>query len=138
MRYLSAQYVFTNSGPPLKRGIITIGDDGTILGIESTGGDLHERHSVEFYNGIIMPGFVNLASNDKPDILGELKTLQHNFPTLSLTDLIALSTIKGAKVTGDHKYGKIEKGAKPGLFLLQNVDLINLKLLEDSYATRLV
>lgn len=59
MRSFSAQYIFTNTGAPLIRGIITTDDDGTIIGIEDTGGDLKERSSVQFYNGIIIPGFVN-------------------------------------------------------------------------------
>jgi len=59
MKHFSAQYIFTNSGPPLKRGIVTAGSDGTITGIEDTGGTLMEKESVEFHNGIIIPGFVN-------------------------------------------------------------------------------
>ncbi len=59
MKRLTAQYVITNSGPPLKRAVITIEDDGTIITIEDTAGDLKEKHSTEFYNGIIIPGFVN-------------------------------------------------------------------------------
>lgn len=59
MKSFSAQYIFTNTGTPLKRGVITTDDDGTIIGIEDTGGDLAERRSVQFYNGIIIPGFVN-------------------------------------------------------------------------------
>ena len=59
MKRFSAQYIITNSGPPLKRAVITTEDDGTIISIEDTGGDLKEKHSTEFYNGIIIPGFVN-------------------------------------------------------------------------------
>ena len=59
MRRLSAHFIFTNNGPPLKKGIITAGDDGTIINVEDTGGALKESGSVEFYNGIIIPGFVN-------------------------------------------------------------------------------
>jgi len=59
MKRFSAQYIITNSGPPLKRAIITTEDDGTVIDIEDTHGDLKEKHSVEFYNGIIIPGFVN-------------------------------------------------------------------------------
>jgi len=59
MKYFSAQYIITNSGPPLKRAVITTEDDGTILSIEDTSGNLKEKHSVQFYNGIIIPGFVN-------------------------------------------------------------------------------
>lgn len=59
MRYFSAQYVFTCEGPPLKRGIVSVSDDGTITGIYDSGGELAEQRSVEFHNGIIVPGFVN-------------------------------------------------------------------------------
>ncbi|MBK7710530.1 MAG: amidohydrolase family protein [Bacteroidales bacterium] len=59
MKRFSAQYIITNSGTPLKRAIITTTEDGTIVGIEDTQGSLYEEHSVEFYNGIIIPGFVN-------------------------------------------------------------------------------
>ncbi|MBN2665206.1 MAG: amidohydrolase family protein [Bacteroidales bacterium] len=59
MKHFSAQYVFTNEGPPLKRGIISVKSDGTIARIEDSGGNLSERESAEFHNGIIIPGFVN-------------------------------------------------------------------------------
>jgi aminodeoxyfutalosine deaminase len=63
MRYFSAQYVYTNASVPLKRPVITTADDGTIQHIEDTGGALTEKHSVEFFNGIIVPGFVNCHSH---------------------------------------------------------------------------
>ncbi len=63
MRKISAQYLFTSAGEPLRRGIITAGDDGTILSVEDTGGTPHERAGTEFYNGIIIPGLVNCHSH---------------------------------------------------------------------------
>lgn len=59
MRKFSGHFVFTNTGPALKRGIVTTDNEGVIVGVEDTGGDLVEKESVEFYNGIIIPGFVN-------------------------------------------------------------------------------
>ena len=59
MKYFSAQYIFTNTGPPVKRGIVSAGDDGMITCVDDTGGNLVEKDSVEFHNGIIIPGFVN-------------------------------------------------------------------------------
>jgi len=59
MKRLTAQYIITNTCPPLKRGVLTTEDDGTIISIEDTTGNLKEKHSTEFYNGIIIPGFVN-------------------------------------------------------------------------------
>ncbi|MCX6332796.1 MAG: amidohydrolase family protein [Bacteroidia bacterium] len=59
MRRFSAQFVITNSGTPAKRAVITTEDDGTIISIEENKDSLKESQSVEFYNGIIIPGFVN-------------------------------------------------------------------------------
>jgi len=56
MKHFSSQFIFTNSGPPFKRGVITTHDDGTIISVDDT---LIESQSVEFHNGIIIPGFVN-------------------------------------------------------------------------------
>ncbi|NMC37463.1 MAG: amidohydrolase family protein [Bacteroidales bacterium] len=59
MKKFSAQLVFTNCGPPLKRGIVTTHDDGTVISVEDTGGELTEKEGVEFHNGIMIPGFIN-------------------------------------------------------------------------------
>lgn len=59
MKKFSAQYIITNNGPALKRGIVSVDDDGRIISVENTKGNLREAHSIEFYNGIIVPGFVN-------------------------------------------------------------------------------
>ncbi|HNX66304.1 MAG TPA: amidohydrolase family protein [Bacteroidales bacterium] len=59
MRKISAQYIFTGEGNPLKKAIINATDDGVITDVEYSGGDLEERASTEFYNGIIVPGFIN-------------------------------------------------------------------------------
>lgn len=59
MRRISAQYVITNDRPLLRRAVVCAEDDGTISGILENDGLLTENHSVEFYNGIIIPGFVN-------------------------------------------------------------------------------
>lgn len=59
MKLFSAQFIMTNSGPVLKRGVVKAGDEGTIISIDENGGELKESSSVEFFNGIIIPGFVN-------------------------------------------------------------------------------
>jgi aminodeoxyfutalosine deaminase len=87
----------------------------------------------------IVIGTDSLASNNSLDILEELKTLQLNFPSLLLEELVCWATLNGAKALGQEgQYGKIEAGRKPGLLLLQNLDLINMKLLPDSFASLLV
>ncbi len=87
----------------------------------------------------IVTGTDSLASNSKLSILEELKTLQMHFPEVGIEDLVLWATLNGAKALGeDDKFGKIEIGMKPGLLLLQNVDLVNMKLLPDSFVTRLI
>jgi cytosine/adenosine deaminase-related metal-dependent hydrolase len=87
----------------------------------------------------IVIGTDSLASNNKLSILGELKTLQLKFPDLSIEELVRWATINGSKALGeDSRFGKIETGKKPGLLLLQNIDLINMKFLPESFVTRLI
>jgi aminodeoxyfutalosine deaminase len=87
----------------------------------------------------IVIGTDSLASNNKLDMLEELKTLQFNFPSLQIEELVRWATLNGARALGaDNAYGKIEPGKNPGLLLLRNVDLINMKLLPESSLTRLI
>ena len=59
MRKISANYIFPVSGPPLKNGIVEIDQSGKIINVIDTRGKLKETAGLEFYNGIIVPGFVN-------------------------------------------------------------------------------
>src|SRR5512145_1506734 len=59
MRRISAHYVITGEGDILKRGVVTLTDEGVISGIETLNASGSEKASTEFYNGIIIPGFVN-------------------------------------------------------------------------------
>lgn len=87
----------------------------------------------------IVIGTDSLASNRSLSILEELKTLQFNFPAVSVEDLVLWATLNGAKaLCEEERFGRIETGKNPGLLLLQNVDLQNMKLLPDSFVTRLI
>jgi len=59
MRKFSAQFIISGSGDVLEKGIIVVNDEGTITDIIDTGGELTEIASLEFYNGVLVPGFVN-------------------------------------------------------------------------------
>jgi aminodeoxyfutalosine deaminase len=84
-------------------------------------------------------GTDSLASNTRLSIIGELKTIQLNFPSLSVVDLVKWATLNGARaLCRQDDFGSIETGKKPGLLLLQNVDLVNMKLREDTFITRLI
>lgn len=87
----------------------------------------------------IVIGTDSLASNDRLDILNELIILQKEFPGIQLEELIRWATINGAKALGEESsYGKLQPGTKPGLLLLQNVDLQNMRLLPETTVTRLI
>jgi cytosine/adenosine deaminase-related metal-dependent hydrolase len=87
----------------------------------------------------IVIGTDSLASNKALNILEEIKTLQLNFPSVSIEKLVLWATLNGAKALGEEdRFGKIETGKRPGLLLLQNIDLVNMKLLTDSFVTRLI
>jgi cytosine/adenosine deaminase-related metal-dependent hydrolase len=87
----------------------------------------------------LVTGTDSLASNSKLSILEELKTLQKHFPEVNIEDLVLWATLNGARALGeDDKFGKIEVGMKPGLLLIENVDLFNMNLTPESFVTRLI
>jgi cytosine/adenosine deaminase-related metal-dependent hydrolase len=84
-------------------------------------------------------GTDSLASNKKLSILEELKTLQKHFPSLTLEELIGWATLNGARaLLKDNLFGKIVPGLKPGLLLLEDLDLVNLRLLSETTVKRLL
>lgn len=53
---IAAHYIFTNTGAPIKNGVVTFDDNGKVLNISQLDA---ETPNTIFYNGIITPGFVN-------------------------------------------------------------------------------
>jgi aminodeoxyfutalosine deaminase len=128
MKYISAQYVFTNTAAPAKRAVICAEDDGTIVSIEDTGGKLSEKQSVTFYNGIIVPGFVNCHCHL------ELSWLKNKIPegTGLSNFLMAVNTIRNTP--GKDVYQAIENAdnemLKEGIVLC--ADICNSSLTFDT------
>ncbi len=58
MRKIAANFIVPVSSPPLRNGIVVVDDDGSIRDVIDTGGKLRESSSLEFYEGIVTPGFV--------------------------------------------------------------------------------
>ena len=59
MRKFSAHYIFPVNRLPLKYGILFLDDEGRVIDLIDTGGKLKEEANLEFYPGILLPGFVN-------------------------------------------------------------------------------
>lgn len=91
MRKIAATYVFPIHQPPLKNGIVILDNDGTILDILDTKGKLSEQANLEYYNGILIPGFINAHCHTElsflhnripeqlglPGFLGEINKLRN-------------------------------------------------------------
>jgi len=74
MRKISGSLVCPVSSPPIRRGVVVLDSDGTIVDVR---GPLEkEEANIEYYNGILIPGFVNAHCHI------ELSHLKGIFPTL--------------------------------------------------------
>lgn len=88
---------------------------------------------------IIVIGTDSLASNISLDMLEELKIISSNFPAIPLEELVSWATINGARaLKTDDVFGSIENGKRPGLVLIENVDLANIRLNPESRSVRLI
>lgn len=59
LRYLSADYIFPVSSEPIKDGIVVINESGEVIDVLNSKQGLRISEKIEFYQGIIVPGFVN-------------------------------------------------------------------------------
>ncbi len=67
-------------------------------------------------------GTDSLASNTQLSIWEEIKTIQKQYPEISMELLLEWGTLNGANYLGiQEQYGSLEKGKKPGLVLLENL-----------------
>lgn len=84
-------------------------------------------------------GTDSLASNNDLSILSELIELKNTFNDISLVDLIKFATLNGARALGiSSTFGSIEIGKRPGLNLIQGLDLINFNFSSTSKVTPLI
>lgn len=59
MRKIAATYIFCGKKPPIKNGILVCENNGTIVEIIENKGGLKEESGLEYYSGLLIPGFVN-------------------------------------------------------------------------------
>ena len=82
-------------------------------------------------------GTDSLVSNWSLNILEEMKTINKNFPTIELKEILAWSTFNGAKALNMHNtLGSFEKGKKPGVVLIDNIIYGNIS--KSSTAKRII
>lgn len=86
----------------------------------------------------LIAGTDSLASNNTLDVLHELKLLSNNYQELSLVDLLKIATKNGAKALQQDNFGQFKEGIAPGIILIENSDLANLKLTNESRIKRIL
>lgn len=59
MRRFSANYIYPVSGAPIRNGIIVLDNNNRVVDLINPKGKEKEFESMEFHNGVIVPGFVN-------------------------------------------------------------------------------
>lgn len=87
-------------------------------------------------NASVTIGTDSLASNWSLSVLDELKTIAKHYPQIPLQTLLTWATKNGAEFLEFDQLGTIEKGKKPGLNLLKNVD--GMMLTENTEVLKLV
>ena len=84
---------------------------------------LPDVHTFIKHDCNIVLGTDSLASNDQLSILEEIKTIMKIFPSLELEIVLQWATINGANALGiDKMYGSFEKGKKPGVVLIDQLE----------------
>jgi cytosine/adenosine deaminase-related metal-dependent hydrolase len=64
-------------------------------------------------------GTDSLASNTSLDVLAEARALADRFPTVPAVELVRMATWEGARALGLPDVGRIARGARPGIFLVE-------------------
>lgn len=83
-------------------------------------------------------GTDSLSSNKILSIAEEIKCIHNNFPDIQLEEILTWATLNGAEAVGKEKeLGSFEKGKKPGIVLVNNIDWGNFKLTAQSTTVRL-
>ena len=60
MRKISATYIISNTGKPLKNGILVLNEDNSIAELIDRKGSVKEIQNLEYYSGVLVPGFVDV------------------------------------------------------------------------------
>ncbi len=88
---------------------------------------------------IMAIGTDSFASNEYLSVLEELKTISLYFPDIPLMDMIKWATLNGAKALNfDKCLGSFDKGKVPGINLISNIDMDNLRLTKESSLKKII
>lgn len=140
MRKISASYIFPIVSAPLKQGILIISESGEIIEIIDTQGNLTEQFKLEYYNGIVVPRFIDnngfeggnavLMDNIKTQLtFSQIKKLKN----ITLPEIIEDYTLgRAKKYKLNTQFGSFEIGKNPGVALITNINFDAFTLTEKS------
>lgn len=165
MLHFAANYIF-NGDVLIKNSLVTTDEQGEILFVGKEGDAIKERPHMIFFNGIISPGFifnktfenhtdiiknVNLNNNHpessrdiiskgeyQRDILDFIKNINKEYPELGLLNILRKFTKEAADIIKCREIGRLQKGLSPVIILLENIDLIDKKLKNDTFVKILI
>lgn len=139
IRKISAHYIFPVSSTPLKYGILVCTGNGEILDVIDKKGIFREEASLEFYDGILIPGFVRINLLSDHAVLEEMKNMQYQNPILSLEEIVRWATLDAAKtIQKEEKAGSFEIHKIPGVYLLTKIDFSVMKLSPTTEIRRII
>jgi len=141
----SSNLILVHNTAVTKEEVETLVTTGKVSWCMCPSSNLYITHTMPpatmIYNagGKIVIGTDSLSSTDRLSILNELYLLQEGNPGIALEKMIQWATINGAKALAiDKRIGSITPGKKPGLLLIEDMDLPNMKLLSNSRVRRLL
>lgn len=146
MRKFAANYLVSEAGEFLKNGIVLVQEDGIVLRMIDTKGDLIEIEQLIFYNGILMAGCAYakivtataIPEADQPlrsivlqsvsgltqfsiqNLIDLGKQVQNQFPEMKIPEI--MNEISEVLITK----GGFLKENMAGIFLLTGADLVKL------------
>jgi len=84
-------------------------------------------------------GTDSLAANRQLSVLEEIKTISRQFPEIKTEEMLGWATLNGARFLKiDDTFGSFEKGKKPGIILINHIQLPDSTLSRASKAKRLL
>lgn len=124
IRKLSAHYVYPLSSSPVKYGILVVDSDKKTIEVIDRNKDFKEIASLEFYSGILVPGFVK-QSQPGNLLFEEIKKRFLTSEELTLTDAF-----------DNNIFGRFE--LNDGVNLISGIDFTRMRLTVDSQIKLLV
>ena len=147
MRKIAANFIFPVISSPIKNGVLIIDNNEVITEIIDEGENFSEQANLEFYNGILVPGFIYSTNNSlhkslnktNQQLLDAIFISLTKDPNLTFEELLNNYTQKKAKsLKCEDKFGSFEAGKSPGVNLISPFDFQNLTLKKESKIKQLI